>query len=97
MNNLIIEIMDTCGEAIKYIENLIKKNNIVEAIELLVTLRELIYKVLNQLKVNNNITDFKPFPNYELCVKKPISEECENTIHKCSKKHNVPIFKKTSF
>ena len=58
VNNLIIEIMDTCGEAIKYIENLIKKNNIVEAIELLVTLRELIYKVLNQLKENNNITDF---------------------------------------
>ena len=51
---------------------------------------------LKQYWDNNNITDFKPFPNYELCVKKPISEECENTIYKCSKKHNVPIFKKTS-
>ncbi len=58
MNNLIIEIMDTCDEAIKYIDSLIKKNNIVEAIEILVTLRELIYKVLNHLKVNNIITNY---------------------------------------
>ena len=58
MNNLIIEIMDTCDEAIKYIDSLIKKNNITEAIEILVTLRELIYKVLNHLKANNIITNY---------------------------------------
>ena len=50
--------MDTCDEAIKYIDSLIKKNNITEAIEILVTLRELIYKVLNHLKVNNIITNY---------------------------------------
>ena len=50
--------MDTCDEAIKYIDSLIKKNNITEAIEILVTLRELIYKVLNHLKANNIITNY---------------------------------------
>lgn len=51
---------------------------------------------LKQYWNDNNIIDFKPFPDYELCVKKPISEECENIINKYSKKYNVPIFKKTS-
>lgn len=51
---------------------------------------------LKQYWTKNNLDYFEPFPNYELCMKKPISEECETIIREASKKYNIPIFKKTS-
>jgi hypothetical protein len=43
----------------------------------------------------NNLK-FKPFPGYEFSMKKPVSQECYETIQECANFYQLPFFKKTS-